>query len=249
MTKFVLCVVTGVIALYGQNNFQPPGWVPNVSHASSLWQPDGQSGPVTGRPFSGTEIRHTTQVLADGTRVEHSDTSQFYRDAFGRMRSESPNRAQIYDPVAGVSYTLELAQKTYEKTTVKGGYSMAVVGSLIVSGGDHEDNPHSASDGRKVPAATNGQVLESQMVNGIFCRGTRVTTVIPAGTFGNDRDVKVTNERWYSDDLKVLVKSVNNDPRFGISTYELTNIVQGPPDPALFMPPTNFTNVQRHGSE
>jgi len=214
-----------------------------------MWQPDGQSGPVTGRPFSGTEIRHTTQVLADGTHVEHSDTSQFYRDAFGRMRSESSKRAQIYDPVAGVSYTLELAPKTYEKTTVKGGYSMAVVGSLIVSGGDHEDNPHSAPDARKAPAATNGQVLESQMVNGIFCRGTRVTTVIPTGTFGNDRDVKVTNERWYSDDLKVLVKSVNNDPRFGISTYELTNIVQGPPDPALFMPPTNFTNVQRHGNE
>ena len=249
MTKFVLCIVTGAIGLYGQNNFQPPGWVPNMSHSSSLWQPDGQSGPVTGRPFSGTEIRRTTQVLADGTRVEHSDTSQFYRDAFGRMRSESPKRAQIYDAVSGVSFTLELEKKTYEKTTVKGGYSMAVVGSLIVSGGDHEDSPHSPSDGRKVPAATNGQVLEPQIVNGIFCHGTRVTTIIPAGTFGNDRDVKVTNERWYSDDLKALVKSVNNDPRFGISTYDLTNIVQGPPDPALFMPPTDFTNVQRHGNE
>ena len=242
MTKQVLVLVTAV-GLYGQqSNFQPPGWnaVAPSSHAGSMWRPDGQSGPITGRPFSGTEVRKTTQTLADGTHVEHSDTSMFYRDASGRMRNDSNKRAQIYDPVAGYSYTLELDKKTYEKTPRgnQGNYSMAVVGSLIVSGSD--DGP--------AATATTGVTLPSQMVNGVYCRGSRITTVIPAGTFGNDRDIKVTNERWYSDDLKALIKTVNNDPRFGVSTYELTNIVQAPPDPTLFMLPTDFSNVQVHGA-
>jgi hypothetical protein len=243
MTKHILIIVSAV-ALHAQtSSFQPPGLVsPHASsHADAMWQPDGQSGPITGRPFSGTEIRHTTQVLADGTHVDHADKSMFYRDAQGRMRNESTKRAQIYDPVAGYSYTLELDAKTYEKTprqNAEGTYSMAVVGSLIVSGGnDASPKP----DPRR-------EELQPQMLNGVFCHGSRITTVIPAGTFGNDRDVKVVNERWYSDDLKALVKSTNSDPRFGISTYELTNILQGPPDASLFMLPTDFNNVQRHGS-
>ena len=69
---------------------------------------------------------------------------------------------------------------------------------------------------------------------------------IPAGTFGNDRDVKVINERWYSDDLQVLVKSSNSDPRFGLTTYELTNIMRTVPDPALFQPPADYTGVPDH---
>src|SRR5260370_29246110 len=52
-----------------------------------------QIGPVAGKPFSATEVRRTVQTLSDGTRVNHSDTTRFYRDAQGRMRAESPNRA------------------------------------------------------------------------------------------------------------------------------------------------------------
>jgi hypothetical protein len=246
MMKSIL-VFTAACGLHAQTaNFQPPGMVhPHpASHTSTMWRPDGQSGTVVGRPFSATEVRRTTQVLSDGTRVENSDTSHFYRDAQGRMRNDSAERAQIFDPVAGYSYTLELKGKTYEKTprpSSDGPYHMAVMGSLIVSGSG--DTPGSK------PGGPNTEELSAQMVNGIYCRGSRVTSTIPAGTFGNDRDVKVVNERWYSEDLKVLVKSVNSDPRFGTSTYELTNIVQSPPDASLFRIPTDFSNVQRHGSQ
>ena len=52
--------------------------------------------------------------------------------------------------------------------------------------------------------------------------------------------MKVINERWYSDDWQVLLKSMNSDPSFGVTTYELTNIVQLQPDPALFLVPSEF---------
>src|SRR5579859_155153 len=107
MTKPILLFVSAVSLLAQTSNFQPPGLVGAApSHGDAMWMPDGQSGPIVGRPFSGTEVRHTTQTLADGTHVDHSDTSMFYRDAFGRMRNDSARRAQIFDPVAGFSYTL-----------------------------------------------------------------------------------------------------------------------------------------------
>ena len=82
--------------------------------------------------------------------------------------------------------------------------------------------------------------LGREVINGIQCNGARMTITIPKGAFGNDRDVKVVNERWYSDDLQVLVKSSNSDPRFGVTTYELANILQAPPDPGLLRVPSDY---------
>jgi hypothetical protein len=79
----------------------------------------------------------------------------------------------------------------------------------------------------------------------IPCKGTRVTVTIPAHAVGNDRDIKVVNERWYSDDLMVLVKSTNDDPRFGTSSYELKNVNRSEPDPSLFKLPEGFSRSSR----
>jgi hypothetical protein len=40
-------------------------------------------------------------------------------------------------------------------------------------------------------------------------------------------------------DLQVLVKSVYSDPRYGTTTYELTNLLAAP-DAALFQPPAGY---------
>src|ERR1044071_4532962 len=71
---------------------------PSLMGGPSIPRIEGaQTGPVVGRPFSATEIRKTVQTLGDGTRLEHSDTTRFYRDGQGRMRAESPTRVEIFD--------------------------------------------------------------------------------------------------------------------------------------------------------
>jgi len=87
--------------------------------------------------------------------------------------------------------------------------------------------------------------LGLKTVNGVMAKGSRVTITIPAGALGNNRDIKVVNERWYSDALEVLVKSINTDPRFGVNEYELTEINQSAPDTSLFMPPSDYTLTTR----
>jgi len=95
----------------------------------------------------------------------------------------------------------------------------------------------------RVGEGDNGSVesLPPQMVNGAMAEGTRTTETIPVGKIGNDRAISIVNERWFSDDLQMLVKSTSSDPRFGDTTYQLTNIVQTSPDPSLFQVPADYT--------
>jgi len=53
--------------------------------------------------------------------------------------------------------------------------------------------------------------LPAQMVNGALAQGTRTTETIPQGKIGNDRPIKIVNERWISNDLQMLVKSTSSD--------------------------------------
>ena len=211
--------------------------------------PRGQVGPVQGKPLSATEVYQTTQVLSDGTHVDRSNTSQFYRDDQGRMRSESPAHVLIFDPVAGFTYDLNTKQKTYSQTPIPARTAfewIAAVGNgtdISSTGANLEGDPGASYAQRLASRSSVQQVTEElppQNVEGVWAKGSRITITIPAGTFGNNRDVKVVNERWYSDDLKVLLKSSNNDPRYGLTTYELKQIVREPPNPALFKAPADY---------
>jgi hypothetical protein len=95
----------------------------------------------------------------------------------------------------------------------------------------------------RVGAGDNASVesLAAQMVNGALAQGTRTTETIPAGKIGNDRPINIVNERWFSNDLQMLVKSTSSDPRFGDTTYQLNGIVQSSPDPSLFQIPADYT--------
>ena len=74
----------------------------------------------------------------------------------------------------------------------------------------------------------------------------QVTQTIPAGTIGNLNALVITSERWYSAALDSLLEDTHSDPRFGTTTYQLSNIGQTPA-PSLFMPDATFTQVQSGG--
>lgn len=70
--------------------------------------PIGVMGKVVkGAPYSADEITESLQVLADGTRISHQSQVTVYRDGEGRVRRESPTGITIWDPVAGVTYSLD----------------------------------------------------------------------------------------------------------------------------------------------
>jgi hypothetical protein len=209
-----------------------------------------------GKPFSATITTHTLQSYVDGTNVSNTTTVVQYRDAEGRVRMESGKIITIRDPVAGTVYSLDPANKTATQRAMlagtvvpaSGGVATAVPGgrgrgarggSMTASGADSvaesaKRNPNNVVDD-----------LGATTVNGVPARGTRITTVIPVGAIGNDREFRSVDERWYSPDLNMLVKSVSTDPRFGTTTHEMTNISRVNPDRSLFEVPADYKVISQ----
>jgi hypothetical protein len=84
------------------------------------------------------------------------------------------------------------------------------------------------------------ETLETKVLEGVKVEGTRRTTTIPAGAMGNVQPMEMVFERWYSPELQVVVMTRRVDPRFGETTYRLTNIQRTEPSPDLFKIPADF---------
>ena len=90
-------------------------------------------------------------------------------------------------------------------------------------------------------AAAKTEDLGTQVIQGVSAQGKRITRTIPAGKEGNEKEIDIVTETWYSPDLQVVVMSKTSDPRFGDSLYQLNAITRTEPDPALFAVPSDYT--------
>lgn len=213
---------------------------------------------VKGAPYSGEATTETEQVLADGNRIRRRNATTVYRDSEGRTRREmalgaiGPLAANggarqtvfINDPVAGVNYVLDPAERTARKMTrrerpMRGG-EKASAREARPGGGDvliQRAKIAGASD-RPQPRT---ESLGKRMIEGVEAEGTRITLTLPAGEIGNERPIEIVTERWFSPDLKTIVLSRRSDPRMGETTYKLTNIRRTEPLRSLFEPPPDYT--------
>jgi hypothetical protein len=211
---------------------------------------EGMAGKtVTGRPLAATEERHSLQVLGDGTRIERTDTDKFYRDDMGRTRTERQDGTVLLnDPVQGTSAEINGNRKVVRRARKAVSADVAAkidaeLASVKVTAVTGSATPVIVADKLKAEtlakaAARQEEDLGYQSVNGVTAQGFRTTTTIPAGQIGNDRPIQIVSERWYSPDLQMNVRTTNSDPRFGETTYQLTNILQAVPDPTLFQIPS-----------
>jgi hypothetical protein len=225
-------------------------------------------GQMPGKPYSAIAVTHTVQVLADGSQIERTQSQALFRDEQGRTRTESNEGKviRITDRAAGLTYILDTAAKTARKLEFMTTGVINTDGTLTTTaanGAVTTSVPQVVSDAYKAPVAQFDSVLGqsavaqagrtpnlateelgTQFVNGVQAKGVRTTSTIPVGAIGNNRELKTVSERWESKDLGIMIKTVNTDPRFGTTTYELTNISQSSPDPSLFRVPADYTILQ-----
>jgi hypothetical protein len=99
-----------------------------------------------------------------------------------------------------------------------------------------------ASSGIADGAASNVHIedLGQTSIEGVVVTGKRTTTTIPLGKIGNDRPIVVVHEEWRSPELKILVKTIDTDPRTGELTMELQGLTRTDPDAALFQAPAGY---------
>jgi hypothetical protein len=182
---------------------------------------------------------------------------------------EAPQTIFINDPVAGVNYAIDSRSMVARKMSpmkfefkfdkppegVKqaGGESRTPGPDRIEM---HSDVFYSGATPPPPGAEGSGMVMEwhggaeksgkteslgKQTIEGIEAEGTRNVTTIAAGAIGNDRPIEIVFERWYSPALQTVVMTRHSDPRFGETSYRLTNISRDEPARSLFEVPTGYT--------
>jgi hypothetical protein len=224
--------------------------------------------PVQGAPYSATITNESVQTLADGNRIVQSSTGTTARDSRGRTRQDAPlppignlsaanapHLVFIMDPVAQVSYTLNLTDKTAEKMSIPSGApgpSAATAGArqVFVTQSGAVQVPDAPSPppaiviakslGSEEHAEVTTEDLGTETMEGLLVTGTRTTRTIPAGEIGNEKPISIVTEVWTSPDLKTIVYSKRSDPRMGEQTFKLANIVRAEPDASLFTVPADF---------
>lgn len=213
---------------------------------------------VTGAPFSATAVTTFSHTLADGNKISSTHQVNLYRDSQGRFRKDGTMPPMgdlavaqphsfivIHDPVAAKGYLLNPDKKVAHVMTMKDHGHKGMNAPPDAMDSAEPSNPNVTKES-----------LGTQSINGISAQGTRYTRVIPAAKIGNDKPLTITREVWYSPDLQMVVQSKHSDPRFGDTTYSLTNIQRTEPAANLFTVPSDYTlkeggphpgMIRRHG--
>jgi hypothetical protein len=202
-----------------------PGPAALVSHA-------------VGIPLSVEQIEERTSNLPDGSSRVEATRSRIYRDSSGRMRIEgspgSPNESYLFmiDPTSGARVVLSVGAKVaYRVMGPKAGEN----GFAYGVGGMGEALPEGEWTART-------EKLGQRTINGIEVEGERITQ-----TSAHQPPLAAVCERWYSNELKVVVLAVASGP-YGKHAARIQNVRREEPDPALFTIPSgyNVINMNLH---
>lgn len=199
---------------------------------------------VTGAPFSAQVTRTTHQVLADGTQINRTETGSMARDSVGRTRQEmilpaigplvntsgqTPHIVFIRDPAAGKGYVLNENKMT------------ALTINLPSNPKTEARRAMRMKMNAQFKANEQQKSLGTKAMDGLTVQGTLYTRTIPAGKIGNNKPIVITAEEWYSPQLQMVVSRTRTDPRFGTTTYQLSNINLNEPSQSMFMVPSDYT--------
>ena len=220
-------------------------------------------GPLTGppvpdAPFSADATTTVRQTLSGGAIERRIAKARYFRDRGGRVRVEQSinaseeivplatnvQRITIWpDPAGSGAYAYTLEPLT--RTASKGPRDIA---GLAVGGGDTFAAPlggvrflifHSALHNHNATSTVTQESLGSRLIAGVETVGRRLRTTIPAGQAG----IQVTEERWESPELKILMFARSSDPQVGIVEYQISNVRRAEPDSGLFVVPNDYTVV------
>lgn len=189
--------------------------------------------PIPDAPFTAKVVVTWNRPLVGGGTASQEYYTVVARDSQGRVRREirefvPANSAEqpplrsftILDPVSGTRTTCTKAWMTCATSTFDA--SLA----LRENAADHSN--------------TGSESLGQQMIAGLPTTGTRETASRVSGP-GGDRLAISRTDAWYSSDLRMDLSVTRTDPQLGVVTLQVTDLVQGAPDPTWFAVPTGYT--------
>jgi hypothetical protein len=204
---------------------------------------------VVGAPFTATVEWTSIETKPDGTQVHHRRVSRVLRDSAGRQRFEDGEDeavyrpgavpgVRLYDPTTHVFAQLDGVKGVAEVSPMgrtQAGQLVVPASGRVQRGSDGTEVPQPAV---KLPDGVTQEPLPARDIAGFHTVGTRTTTTIPAKD--GSPAVKVVDEVWESPVWRMPLMHIHDDPRQGRSEAQVTELVRGAPDAALFHPPAGY---------
>jgi len=220
----------------------------------------GMMGVQRGQPYLLVQKTSTVRVLADGTTITTEREERRYRDSEGRTRIEtkqiSPKMTfdmgmvMLFDPVAQTNTTLMGSSKEahvmrFHAPKPPTPEEQAKLAEMRAKAEAARAARVAAGEKEQPKQSMESEALGTRNIAGMVVTGTRRVRTIPAGTVGNDRDIKVVMETWRSSELGMVLESTNDNPQSGKTTTEVVSFQRTEPDPALFKVPEGYKVVEQ----
>jgi hypothetical protein len=201
--------------------------------------------PVPNSPFTAVVSVERSWVLRNGSAINFKTIREIGRDSRGRIHNESRTELpaastetpklvsiHLYDPQTRISTMIDPAQRTFRTKLVN--HPPSTVPPAI---------RFAAPAGDDLPSNefTKEEDLGVRDIEGVQARGTRQFQTIPAENSATGKEIVITDEYWYSPDLRINLLVKHTDPRTGTVTISVAQIARTEPDPAFFEIPEGYT--------
>ena len=206
--------------------------------------------PIPNVPFSAVVSVERSATQPDGTNVSFHTVREIARDNHGRIHNEARVfepasdssipavvRVHLYDPQTRTNTMIVPMQRVYWTETLNHPPSTVPPSPRYGSG---------AQQGLPQNDFTQVEDLGVREFSGVSAHGYRETQTIPSEN--GEPETTVTDEYWYSDELRINLMMKHSDPRKGTVTLTVSRINRTEPDPSAFEVPDGYklaTAVQR----
>jgi hypothetical protein len=202
--------------------------------------------PVPNAPFRAIVQVERSRVQPDGSVIKLHTIREIARDSRGRIHNESRTllpessnetpkieSVHLYDPSTRLSTRLFPEQHRFFTLTVNHPPN-AVPPSHLAS-----------SAGSNLPPNdfTHEEDLGNRDIGGLSAHGIRETQTVLPEVGDKARPIEITDEYWYSEDLRINLLMKHSDPRKGTVTLTVGQISREEPDPALFRVPDGYKSA------
>jgi hypothetical protein len=234
-----LCLATLLVAL-----------IPNVLAQSSqdaLHAADGNSftrivsifiAPIPGAPFTATVSTEWTRQTSDGATIVVKNRRMVARDSQGHVFEERRRFVPADSTAQSLLFQMDYVDPARRTRTV------CLTSSMVCDVRNFFD-PASTATIPVGPMADGKHYLSREDLGqgeteGLETIGTRETITTGPGTVGNDREVNLTKEFWYSPKLGINLLVKRMDPTQGAQVFTVSDISLAEPDARLFAIPARY---------
>jgi hypothetical protein len=230
---FLTLFATSLSAQQPFANTRPPGKNPDVAAMPGV--EDMYVPPRSGQPF--TAKSEVTWTSPDQSHSRVAFMSMVARESSGKIYFESRRKPTgdgefvprwnfiIIDPKEETRTTCYVATKSCRINAFR------------------RDVYAKSEGGEEAPRASTmvSSSLGTNVIDALTVEGTRETTSVAAGAYGNSKPLVITRELWHSPELDLDVVISKTDPRSGTFVRKLEIISRNEPDPDYFTIPSDYT--------